>query len=418
MPTTPQLPWGFGWSHTTKNGITGWWLTLDSVSGAVSPAYYVAVMETRLHGAPGTPWRTTGIFPTLHFDTFFYNDANADLEASDGGKIWQTFLYAQTHYSRPLAPGETSSPFAPPYDNTRRGASVAIVGFVSWPFNGGLFPLYSAVIPDAADGGGGGTAPSVSPAPAQNQGDPGNTAPGPNPNDFPPLPPPFPGPPTAPPIAPIVSNQPPWDAPPANFGPDTSIGDIVDTFPGGDLVETPVDKTNGGLVTLVPVENAGVDRPQAVFAWQVPPRTLKGITRLEDGNETVNVLVAIGADDGKGDAVRYTYRDQASVNDIGEFWDTQTWSFAKDAATLAALAAAYVKKRTQGLFTYSVKPQRGSPMAFDDFGKSDTVRVWSSWRLRNGFRMSMKVNGWDIELDDEDHEILTSVYVEDPSKVS
>ncbi len=424
---------GHTWSYTTRMGITGWWLGVDGRGDFPSPGYYSNARDLHDNGPPGTPWHTTGLYPEAspYFDDFFYNESEFQAELAGG-----LAMIAEAEH----AAATESSADSNPNNRPRAYAAKLITTFQSY-IGDGLYAFYGYVIIDPV----GGASPSI--------GTPGFAPPEPVPpngpihgtNPPPQLPPPNgppPPPPTKPPGVPIpgppstnfsmkypcinddgtmTEVEDPADCPPI-----TPLQDAIDDF-GGDIIEIPQDETTGQLVTWQPVFPAGIDRPNAIFAWDRAPRNLNTLDLLDDGQQTINQLVATGAQV-DGINLTVTVTDQDSVDAIGRYWASENFSFATDIATLTSMANARLRKYRMGAHVVSFEPAPGTkslPKPWADFDISDTVRVRASSALRGGFDPTVtgifghtldvqRVNGWDLELDDEtDAEKLTKLYTEE-----
>ncbi len=424
------------WSYTTRMGITGYWLGEDGIGDFPSEDYYNAAQAAHDDTVPNS-WHTTGVYPTHHFDTFFYDETGFALELSEGRTlIRQAQSDASLYHSPNTSPTrsrdyETASRFIVSFQEYSQGPKA------------GLYAFYGYCIVDPTDGGPGGPlgAPGlVTPTP-----------PGPNdkirpttpPNQIPTSNEPPPVPPTKPPAVPIppagelgsvgvkfpcinddgsiteVESE-------ADCPPITPISDAIDDF-GGDIIEIPQDSEDGQLVTWQPVYPAGIDRPNAIFAWDRAPRNVNTIDSMDDGKDTINELVCVGAQvDGVNLTV--TVRDQESIDAIGRYWASENFSFAIDIPTLTAMGNARLTKYRMGSHVVTFEPAVGAPslpVPWAEFDISDTVRVRASARLRGGFDPTVhtifghtldvqRVNGWDIELDnDTDIEKLVKLYTEE-----
>lgn len=430
-----------GWTYTTKVGVTGWWYSLDGHTDFASDDYYNAARAANESTTPNG-WHTTGVYPTAspYFDDFFYTQSEFDAEVAGGLEMTHAALLASTLYSSP----DTN----PNSNRSRVYPSRFITNFQEYSQGpkAGLYAFYGYCVVDSYEAGPGGPiGPPVFTPPSTPDSD-GPIRPTGPPTPIPPRTGPEPGPPTKPPAVPIPSPEPIESISlkipcvnddgsitevedPADCPPTIPLKDVLDDIPDLDIIEIPVEDGDdtGQLVTWQPVFPSGIDRPNAIFAWDRAPRNLNTIDSLDDGQATINELVCVGAQV-DGINLTVTVVDQDSIDAIGRYWASESFSFATDIATLRAMGEARLRKYRMGAHVVTFDPAPGAetlPKPWADFDISDTVRVRASSKLRGGFDPTIhtifghtldvqRVNGWDLELDnDTDSEKLVKLYTEE-----
>lgn len=162
---------------------------------------------------------------------------------------------------------------------------------------------------------------------------------------------------------------------------------------------------------------AGVDNPAAVFAWDMPSRSLTGISDLFDGTQRANNVIVHYGQGGPpvhgadiGDVV-----DTDSVllyrNYYAELFASGTDS--KYAARqLEDLAFAELALRKDGKRTVTSKPApERSPIPFVDYNLGDRVPIYASSNLRQAVAGVQRVYGFNLVISDDALETVDTLLV-------
>lgn len=159
-----------------------------------------------------------------------------------------------------------------------------------------------------------------------------------------------------------------------------------------DPIYVPAGRTVGGmpvynfLVELNVYAQAGVLRPEQVFAWNLPGRSLVELTRQQDGSARANnVFFRAGQGGSAGDAPLQT--DVDSEAKYGEYWAQQffpgvTGLGAVTAVTYLAAEQLLLRARGRQTVTFKTAPER-APRPWQDYQIGDRFPVWAS---PQGFR--------------------------------
>lgn len=156
-----------------------------------------------------------------------------------------------------------------------------------------------------------------------------------------------------------------------------------------DILLTPVyDSGNPGalcdldvLSQSAPYLGAGVFNYNAIFAWDMPGRSVAGVDDLFDGLGRANVVQFYN---GQGGSPVTQQKDASSIVTYGEYW-AQQWfpAIQKSTAPVVAMAEQQLGLRKTVKQTLAINPApTRAPEPFVDYGLGDRVPVWASNRLR------------------------------------
>ena len=166
----------------------------------------------------------------------------------------------------------------------------------------------------------------------------------------------------------------------------------------------PVDRP-GYLSDLSIHAEKGSTRHNAVFAWDMGPRSVTKMTRLEDGTKLANIVVADGA---AGSDITASASDSGSVAMFGPYFGQQIQVESVDRDVLTNLAAIELLLRKEPPETVAITPAVGrAPIPFVDYDVGDRVPVWASSRLRkpiDGDASPSRVRGIHVEISDDGYE--------------
>ncbi len=201
-----------------------------------------------------------------------------------------------------------------------------------------------------------------------------------------------------------------------NFPQGLSVGEAwqqlvaTDTM---DIVLTPIyDPVNrpGYLAELNVYEQAGSQRNAAIFAWDLPSRSLTQIDDLYDGTIRANKVQYFSGQGGPPVAVQ---TDAPSVATYGQYWATQFFPGQNVPAAVVALAQQQLSLRANGQRTVTISPApERSPLPFTEYYLGDTVPVYASDALRGTVSGYQRIYGIPISISDdateEIRQLLTS----------
>jgi len=155
-----------------------------------------------------------------------------------------------------------------------------------------------------------------------------------------------------------------------------------------DILLTPVyDSANPGalcdldvLSQSSPYLGAGVFNYNAIFAWDMPGRSVTGIDDLFDGLGRANVVQFYN---GQGGPAVTQQTDATSIASYGEYWAQQFFPAQTEAAAVVAMAQQQLDLRKNYRQTLTINPApTRAPEPFVDYGLGDRVPVYASNRLR------------------------------------
>jgi hypothetical protein len=226
---------------------------------------------------------------------------------------------------------------------------------------------------------------------------------------------------------------------------------------GVDVVLDPIYEPHDqpGVLSVMNVyAQAGTDRPNAVFGWDMFPRNLIGVDDLLDGTQIENWVQFFAggnvATDPSGAGNPYHAASQISIEAYGPYFASQNISGPSSAAAVGLLAAAEVALRKRGKQTLTIDPTpEMSPDPFTQYGLGDTVYVWGGREmppassgplgmspygsaLRHGLRSLSattdpsgpappsphRVYGFQIDLANDIVETVTNLLLTDPNAAS
>jgi len=173
-----------------------------------------------------------------------------------------------------------------------------------------------------------------------------------------------------------------------------------------DLYLGPIDAIDGSLCALSCFQQLGVDRPDVILAWGAAPASASGATRIEDGSQLVNVIVAVGAGG-------LTTTEQSDATSIGRYRRHEavvTYSDITDSGYLTSQAQAELAVRKDLREKVVMTPASGrAAEPFSHFFLGDTIRTRAGSDLRGGFIRTDRVYAFTLLVDDDGSEQLTSV---------
>jgi hypothetical protein len=200
-----------------------------------------------------------------------------------------------------------------------------------------------------------------------------------------------------------------------NFETATSVGEAWEQLTRTGLLDIrlkpiydPVNRP-GYLAELSIYAQRGSNKPGAIFAWDRPPHSLIGISRLKDGTKRANAIQPY-AGDMQTPGTEQT--DSGSISTYGKYWAPFVWSGQKYEAAVNALAAEQVllRKRGQTTVTISPAPER-APIPFLEYDLGDRVPVYAGKRFRRTLSGYQRVYGIPVTIGDDSVELVESLIV-------
>lgn len=175
----------------------------------------------------------------------------------------------------------------------------------------------------------------------------------------------------------------------------------------------PVDRP-GYLSDLTIEAEKGSTRHGAIFAWDMGPRSVTAITRLEDGTKLANTVITDGGQGGGSATGSAT--DAGSVTTFGNYVAQSIQVDTTDTDVLDNLAAIELVFRKEPPETVAITPAVGrSPIPIVDYDVGDRVPVWASSRFRkpiNGDDSPTRVRGIHIDIADDGFEDVGQLITE------
>lgn len=179
----------------------------------------------------------------------------------------------------------------------------------------------------------------------------------------------------------------------------------------------PIDRPNY-LVDMSVVAQAGDFNPNAIFAWNLPGRSLVGLNRRIDGGARANMILP-GAGQGAKAGFGDVQTDAASVAKYGEYWDLPFYPGNTVVVGVEALAAQQVALRAAGRKTVTFRPApERSPSPWVDYNLGDRCPVWASRAFREllganpadpSETVYQRIYGWTCNISDDALETIDPV---------
>jgi hypothetical protein len=189
-----------------------------------------------------------------------------------------------------------------------------------------------------------------------------------------------------------------------NFEQGLSVGEAwqqVCDLNVADIILTPIyDPINrpGYLCELNVYELAGVQQDAAIFAWDMPSRSLTGISRLRDGTTRANKVQFFIE---QGGAAVTLQTNASSVTRYGQYWAQQFFPGQSVVAAVVSLAQLQLALRANGKVTVTIDPAaERSPDPFTEYFLGDTVPIYASTNLREALTGYQRIYGIPIDIDD------------------
>ena len=189
-----------------------------------------------------------------------------------------------------------------------------------------------------------------------------------------------------------------------------------------DIDLAPVFGRPGVLCVMNVYAQAGSERPNAVFGWDLFPRNLVGIDHLYDGT-----LIENWAQFYAGNLAAPFEKSDGSIDIYGPYFAQKSYPAGANLPAVSLLAAAEVALRKKGKNTLVVDPAQGlAPDPFTNYYLGDIVPVWAGRPMlpngnafRGGIRSESlgtnRVYGFELDLSDDLQETVTNLLLTDPN---
>ena len=135
-------------------------------------------------------------------------------------------------------------------------------------------------------------------------------------------------------------------------------------------------------------------------------------TRLFDAEQYANsVTLQGGAPDIDGARpIEAAATNTVQQQDVGVYRSVESYPDVTNQGYLQALATEELGFRARAREIVSLQPQPGrAPEPFTDYDVGDTVPLYVGTRQRGGYQGVVRIYGFDLEIDNEGKEIVSSV---------
>lgn len=203
----------------------------------------------------------------------------------------------------------------------------------------------------------------------------------------------------------------------------TSLGEallMICSTGACDITLTPMwDPINWPGVTHVMnvVNKAGTDRFNAVFSWDVPPRSVVQVSHLFDGTARANEIINTYENAGNTLELQLSNitLDQDSIDVYGNYTVVESLTGLGGAWgpwVARSLAMTELELRKDGKRTITVGPvPERSPRAFQEWYLGDVVSVYASRNLREAISDQYRIYGLPVSLSDNGLEKIEQLIV-------
>lgn len=203
-----------------------------------------------------------------------------------------------------------------------------------------------------------------------------------------------------------------------NFQQGTSVGQALQqvcSMAVCDIIMEPVyDPYNRAnyLVQVSVYSQVGEEKPEQIFAWNMPGRSLVGLNRQQDGSQRANAIKFFAGQGGSapGGQDIAVQEDSDSQDKYGVYYAQQFFPGENVDGAVLSLAQQQLALRALGKTTVTFKPApERSPRPWLDYDLGDRVPVWAS---NTGFRQFLsgssgtneqyqRIYGWTLNISDD-----------------
>jgi hypothetical protein len=192
------------------------------------------------------------------------------------------------------------------------------------------------------------------------------------------------------------------------------VGDVwsqLEQMGAIDIVLDPVhDPANWpGVMSVVNFEpEHGSVRPEAIFSWDLSPRSLPEIGRMEDGTKRANTIQPFTDDVEPGDQAI----DADSIAKYGEYWEQRVWTGVPDTDAVNAFAIEDLLFRKHGQTTLSATPAAArAAQPVQDYDIGDRAPFYASKALRKPIAGQARIYGIPFLIGDDARESVQELLV-------
>ena len=192
----------------------------------------------------------------------------------------------------------------------------------------------------------------------------------------------------------------------------------IEITPVYDIDERPGYVGEINIYTQPPADDQprGIERPQAIFSWDKPPRTLAGIRRNISGKTRANWIQFYTL---RGRVAAGLQEDLPSIAKYGQYDYVQFFPDQIDGDRVGEWAATQLQMRKRGIRSVTPLPaQQQPPFLWEEFFVGDLVPVYASDKLRERIPdtdapdVYQRVYGITISLTDPDaYEVISDIRV-------
>lgn len=192
-----------------------------------------------------------------------------------------------------------------------------------------------------------------------------------------------------------------------------AIRELLDANPSFDIVEEPIDATDGVLSRISCVTRRGSTRRDVVLGWGTIPGNVTSVSRGESADAAATRVVGVASAGSGSDRLVEVATDTGLEAEIGVWEVSPSFPAVTSRGMLAGLVQEELGQRGDGRPVVVVVPDTsGSVQPWTHFDVGDTIAVRAGARLRGGMRdTEQRVFGFDLAIDDDSTERLAAVVI-------
>ena len=197
-----------------------------------------------------------------------------------------------------------------------------------------------------------------------------------------------------------------------NMSLSAAIVQLTSAFNGFDVQFVPLDRRDGHLARLDIMSRRGTHRAHAILGWGIAPHNVLGASRLFDAETYSNTVTLQGATPEIDGArpIQAEATDCLQQQDVGIYRTVESYPDVSNPAYLQALATEELGFRKRAREIVSLQLQGGrAPEPFTEWDLGDTVPLYVGARQRGGYTGSVRVYGFDLDVNNEGQETVSSL---------
>jgi hypothetical protein len=188
-----------------------------------------------------------------------------------------------------------------------------------------------------------------------------------------------------------------------------ALVELTRAMDGLELYFEPVDRTDGILSAMHAHPQIGQSRPNVRFGWGYAPHNVQSMTAMFDGETVANDFIGSGNPQME-EPIIVRHSNTPSINTFGRYEEIVQYPDLIIPDFIDALVMEELSLRSVPRELITIVPQHGRTFKpWDDFNLGDIIYVFAGERLRGGFGGAQRVYGFDLQIDDNAGERLTSV---------